>query len=78
VQRTRATALAAARSELLGSLASDLAKGVDPFEPGGMAGPAGRDRTADPESRKSAFERLAPRFRAVSRPSRRGAIRVER
>jgi hypothetical protein len=43
VQRTRATALASARSELLGSLASDLAKGVGPFEPGGMAGPAGRD-----------------------------------
>jgi hypothetical protein len=43
VQRTRATALAAARAELLGSLAGDLAKGVGPFEPGGMAGPAGRE-----------------------------------
>jgi hypothetical protein len=43
VQRTRATALAAVRSELLDSLASDLAKGVNPFEPGGIAGPATRD-----------------------------------
>jgi hypothetical protein len=39
VQRTRAAALAAARLQLLGDLASDLAKGVDPFDPSGMAGP---------------------------------------
>jgi hypothetical protein len=43
VQRTRATALACARSELLGTLASDLAQGVGPFESGGLAGPAARD-----------------------------------
>jgi hypothetical protein len=37
-QRTRSQALTTARSELLSDLASDLAKGVGPFEPGGLAG----------------------------------------
>ena len=43
-QRTRAGALAAARAQLLAHLASDLAKGVAPFAPGGLAGPP---RSAD-------------------------------
>ena len=29
----------AARAQLVGGLAGDLAKGIQPFEPGGMAGP---------------------------------------
>ena len=37
-QRTRAGALTAARAQLLAGLASDLAKGVRPFDAGGMAG----------------------------------------
>jgi hypothetical protein len=38
-QRTRPQALASARRDLLSGLASDLAKGVGPFDPTGMAGP---------------------------------------
>jgi hypothetical protein len=37
--RTRASALTAARAQLLAGLASELAKGVRPFDAAGMAGP---------------------------------------
>ena len=37
-QRTRSQALTTARTQLLSDLAGDLAKGVRPFEPGGLAG----------------------------------------
>jgi hypothetical protein len=38
-QRTRASALTAARAQLLAGLASDMAKGVRPLDAAGMAGP---------------------------------------
>ena len=77
VQLTRATALAAARSELLGSLASDLAKGVGPLIPV-AAGPAGATEQPVLRAANRRSSGWRPGFRAVSRPSRRGTIRVER
>ncbi|MCA1699551.1 MAG: hypothetical protein LC790_11890, partial [Actinobacteria bacterium] len=38
-QRTRSQAITGARGELLAHLATDLAKGVAPFDPSGLAGP---------------------------------------
>jgi hypothetical protein len=37
-QRTRSQALTTARTQLLSDLAGDVAKGVRPFDTGGMAG----------------------------------------
>ena len=48
-QRTRSQALVAARRELLGDLASDLAKGTEPCEQAGTGGP--RPGTPQPSDR---------------------------
>jgi hypothetical protein len=45
-QRTRAGALTAVRAQLLTGLASDLAKGVRPFELGGTAGPRAAEQAS--------------------------------
>ncbi len=45
-QRTRSQALAVARRELLGDLASDLAKGMGPFDRHGVAGTSGGEPAA--------------------------------
>jgi hypothetical protein len=64
VQRSRLAALTAARMQLLGDLASDLAKGLGQVGSGGTAGPS---RVEDPSSQRIWWQLGAPRDRTAQR-----------